>query len=326
MRTTTMRRRRRLHRPELHGQRNTVVLQTGYGDRPFDELYPHMLIEDVGLRVMPLGLRWTEREFAVELVPSSERFEELLSEALEPDGREGLTDSTCHFVRETAQLAMRYGRAIYELVHLRDEDDGVAAIEFAYVPPRSITLEGDDYLQRVPDELAAQWDVPTEIRGPASDLMIFEPPIKASVIRRTLVALAEVGRPELPGFVEKEMLGEESVGYSSTEEIRFKDLALAEVSRDLGWDMRTMFTGQETFLEYYTIVRRLRFERFLARFRSNLVDGLNTYLASIGEAIGESGQLVLRGLPTEADIDTAEASLKRGDQDFKDLLEPFSVR
>jgi len=39
--------------------------------------------------------------------------------------------------------------------------------------------------------------------------MIFEPPIKASVIRRTLVALAEVGRPELPGFVEKEMLGGE---------------------------------------------------------------------------------------------------------------------
>jgi hypothetical protein len=319
-----MPRRRRHHRPELHGQRKTVVLQSGYGEGPFDELYPHMLIEDVGLQVMPLGPRWTEREFAVALVPVSEAFEELISDALEPQGREGLTDAACQFMRETAQLAMQYGRAIYELVYLRDSEDAVAAIEFAYVPPRSITLGGDEYLQRVPEELAAQWDVPTEIRGPASDLMFFEPPIPASTIRRTLIALAEVGRPELPDFVEREMLGEASVGYSSTEEIRFKDLAMAEVSRDIGWDMRNMFTGRDTFLEYYTIVRRLRFERFLANFREHLISQLNTYLISIGEAVGETGQLVVSGLPTEADIAAAEISLQRGDRDFKEILEPFS--
>jgi hypothetical protein len=322
----TMPRWRRLRRPDLSGQRNTVVLQSGYGEGPFYELYPHMLIEDVGLRVMPLGTRWTEQDFAVELVPASERFEEMLAEALEPEGREGLTDAACHFIRETAPLAMHDGRAIYEIVYLRDESGAVAALDFAYVPSRSVSFDGDEYLQRVPEDLAKQWNVPTEIRGSARDLMVFEPPIKASTIQRMLLALAEVGRAQLPDFVEKQMLGEENVGYSPTEEIRFKDLALAEVSRDLGWDMRAAFTGNETFLEYYTIVRRFRFERFLARFRQRIIDQLNTYLSGIGAIVGESGQLVVRGLPTEADIDAAEISLRSGDRDFKDILEPFSVR
>jgi hypothetical protein len=320
-----MPRRRRRHRTDLSGQRKTVVLQTGYGESPLDELNPHMLVEDVGSRVMPLGTRWSEREFAVELVPPSERFAELISDALNPGDRDGLTDAACEFVRETSQIAMRRGRAIYEVVYLRDEADAIAGLEFGYVPPASIVQHGDSYIQHVPSELAEQWEVPTEIRGPMSDLMIFEPPIQAAALRRMLIALAEVGRPMLPDFVEREMRGEETVGYSSTEDIRFRDLALAELTRDLGWDMRAMFSGRETFLEYYTTVRRLRFERFLARFRNGVIGQLNAYLVDIGKAVGETGQLVLRGLPTEADVDAAEVSLQRGDKDFKDLLAPFSI-
>jgi hypothetical protein len=150
--------------------------------------------------------------------------------------------------------------------------------------------------------------------------------MKTGTVRRMLTALDEVGRPELPEFVEQEMRGEARVGYSTTEDIRFKDLALAEVSRELGWDMRNAFTGREIFLEYYTIVRRLRFERFLARFREQLIEKLNSYLLQIGEVVGERGQLALTGMPTEADVDAAMDSLERGDQDFKDLLAPFSLR
>jgi hypothetical protein len=319
-----MPRRRHRRRFDLHGKRNTVVLQSSYGEGPFDEMYPHMLIEDVGLQVMPLGTSHTEREFAVELLPASERFEALLAEALEPNGRDGLTDAACEFVRETAQLCMHYGRAVYEIVYLRDDDGELAELEFAYVPPRSITVDGSRYLQRVPEELAQQWEVPAEIRGPANDLMILTPPIDPQSIHRTLLALAEIGRPQLPDFVEKQMLGEEDVGYSFTEEILTKDLALAELTRDLGWDMRAMFAGRDTFVEYYTTVRRLRFERFLANFRSTLVDQLNRRLIDVGKVVGESGQLVLTGLPDEDDIAAAEESLRRGDKDFKDLLAPFS--
>jgi hypothetical protein len=319
-----MPRRRRRQRFDLHGKRNTVILQTGYGEGPFDEMYPSMLIQDVGQQVMPLGTRWTERDFSVDLVPLSARFEELLADALEPDGRDGLTDAACEFLRQTAQLCMHYGRAIYEIVYLRDDDGQVAELEFAFVPPRSITIDGDSYLQQVPEELAQQWDVPTETRGPVSDLMILKPPIDGETIHRTLLTLAEVGRPQLPEFVEKQMLGEEDIGYSATDEILTKDLAIAEVSRHLGWDMRAMFAGKDTFLEYYTTVRRLRFERFLAQFRVTLVEQLNRHLVQVGEVIGEDGQLTLQGLPDEDAVAAAEESLRLGEKGFKDLLEPFS--
>jgi len=326
MPTANMPRRRRIHRTDLAGQRNTVVVQN-YEPSPFDELYPHMLIDDVGLQIMPLGRRWTDREFSVELHPASERLEQLLSQALDTHGHDdGLTDAVCEFVRETAQLVMHYGRAIYELVYLRDEEGAVAALEFGYVPPKSITIKGARYVQRVPEELAAQWEIGTEIRGPANDLMVFDSPMKAQALHRILMSLAEVGRPVLPEFVEKQMLGEENVGYSSTDDIRFQQLGLAEACRDIGWDMRSMFSRDDHFLEYHALVRRLRFQRFLIRFRDRLIDRLNSYLVGIGEVIGETGQLTLVGLQTEADVDIAEASLERGDRDFKDLLEPFSLR
>src|SRR5438105_3109130 len=79
-------RHRRRQRQELHGRRRTIVYGSAYGEHPGDSLYPHMLIEDIGLRVMPLGRRWTEREFSVELVPVSERFEALITDALKPEG------------------------------------------------------------------------------------------------------------------------------------------------------------------------------------------------------------------------------------------------
>jgi hypothetical protein len=321
---TQLPRRRRRQRFELHGKRNTVVLQTGYGEGPFDEMYPHMLIEDVGQQVMPLGTRWTERSFSVDLVPASERFEGLLADAFEPGGREGLTDAACEFLRQTAQLCMHYGRAIYEIVYLRGDDGQVAELEFAYVPPRSISIDGDHYVQQVPKDLAEQWDVPSVIRGAVNDLMVLSPPIDGEAIRRTLRALAEVGRPQLPEFVERQMLGEEDVGYSAKDEILTKDLAIAEVSRDLGWDMRAMFAGKDTFLEYYTTVRRLRFERLLADFRSTLVEQLNRHLIQIGKVVGEDGQLTLKGLPGKDTVAAAEESLRLGKKNFNDLLEPFS--
>ncbi len=284
-----------------------------------------MLIEDIGLRVMPLGRRWTERDFSVELVPPSERFEGLIADGLKPEGYEGLTEGVCDFMRESAQIAMQYGRAIYEIVYLTDDRGDVASLEFAYVPPNSIDEEGDAFIQHVPQEISVGRELPAEIRIARRDLMIFEPPLEPARIVRMLEALAEVSRPDLPEFVQQEMQGEASVSYSATEGIRFQDLAVAEVSREIGWDARSGLTGKETFLEYYVVVRRLRFERFLARFRQSLLEQLNSYLSVIGEALGENGQLVITGMPTEADVDAAEDHLKRGDSDFGELLAPFSI-
>ena len=172
-----------------------------------------MLIEDVHLQVMPLGKGWSKRDFDISLSPHSDEFASLVANALEPDNYQGLTDAVCHFVREAAQAAMTYGRAVHEVVRMRDGSETLRAAEFAYVPPESIERIGDECLQRVPVEIAAQWDIPVMIRVPADSIAIFEPPLKPRELRRMLEALAVANRPELLDFVEAEMRGEASVGY-----------------------------------------------------------------------------------------------------------------
>lgn len=319
-------RRRRTHLgggEPLDGKRTTALIPTPWGDRTVDELYPHMLIEDVNLQVIPLGKRWAKRDFDITLSPPSDEFASLIAEALEPGNYEGLTDAVCHFVREAAQTVMRDGRAVYELVYMRDEDGVIRAVEFAYVPPKSVERDGDSFIQRVPADVAAQWTIPTEIQVPATSLAFFEPPIKARKLRRMLEALATVNRPELLGFVEAQMRGEANFGYSATEAFRTQELASAEMTKEIGWDMRAAIAGRETFLEYYVIIRRLRFERFLMQFRNGLIDQLNNYVRSLGEAVGHPAELVVSGLPTESDVDAALASLETGDKDLNDILTPF---
>jgi len=147
--------------------------------------------------------------------------------------------------------------------------------------------------------------------------------VEPRTLRRLLEALATINRPELLDFAEAQMRGEADVGYSTTEAFRTQELATAGLTKDIGWDMRSSLTGKETFLEYYVIVRRLRFERFLLRFRDGLIDQLNQHVLAIGQTIGHPAELVVSGLPTESMMDAAVRSLEAGDKDFKDILAPF---
>ena len=307
----------------LHGRRKTVVVPARPGPDVSNELYPHMLIEDIHLQVIPLGKNWSKRDFEIGLVPHSDELATLLAVGLEPDNYQGLTDAVCHFVREAAQTVMTRGRAVYEIVYMRDGTERIRAMEFAYVPPDSIERDGDLYIQRVPEEVANQWEISTTISVNADSLALFEGPLKPRKLRRLLEALAAVNRPELLDFVEAQMRGEDNVGYSTSEAFRTQELATAELTKDIGWDMRAAFTGRETFLEYYVIVRRLRFERFLLKLRQGLIDQLNRHVRALGEAIGHPAELVVSGLPTESTIDTATRSLEAGDGDFRDILAPF---
>jgi len=57
-----------------------------------------------------------------------------------------------------------------------------------------------------------------------------------------------------------------------------------------------------------------------------LLDALNSALISVGNVVGETCKLAVTGLPTEDDVLAARRLLKRGESDFKGILEPFSLR
>lgn len=308
---------------ELNGRRRTVLFQDDNTETRFSELYPYMLMEDVRLRVMPLGARFTEREISVDLEPASGSFENILSQAFHPDGPGSLTYSTCHFLSECSQIVMAFGRAVYEIVYLRDSTGTVARIEFEFVPPTSIEIGDDWAVQHIPAEIAAHREISAEIRIPRADVILFEPPFPTKKLKRMVDALAQVSRLDLPEFVGQELRGETKVGWSASEDVHFKTLAVAEVCREIGWDARGMF--REEFLEYYEIIRRLRFETFLALLRRSLLGSLNSALVSIGTVLGETGKLVVTGLPTEDDVLSARRRLERGQSDLKAVIEPFSL-
>src|SRR5574337_53754 len=106
-----MRRRRfRDHSSQVSLRYSLSRDETREGRDYFRQMYPHMLIEDVSVGIMPIGGRTERRQFAAHLVPAAEAAERLVAEALGRGHERDLGAAMCDFVRECAQVVMAYGR------------------------------------------------------------------------------------------------------------------------------------------------------------------------------------------------------------------------
>ena len=111
--------------------------------------------------------------------------------------------------------------------------------------------------------------------------------------------------------------------YDAKEHIRAEKLALAAATRTIGW------TGGETlseiFLEYYTLHRRLVFERFVISLREPILETLNEMLDRVGPRFGARSRLQISGLPTLKDVETAMIEFAAGERTFNSVLDDFTL-
>jgi hypothetical protein len=95
---------------------------------------------------------------------------------------------------------------------------------------------------------------------------------------------------------------------------------LAHITREIGWNGRR--TEQDE-LEYYNVVRFLRFEQFKLDLRNCIIDGLNRGIRKIATR-SEPPIISLDLFPDQAAIDTAVVALRDGTKKLDELIKPFT--
>lgn len=284
-----------------------------------------MLIEDVGLRTMPIGGRTDRQGFTISVTPPSSQVEELIASGLDRNehGRQ-LASSVCHFIDMVARTVMAFGEAVYEIAYLSpSKETAPTAFELAPVIPGTlVSIDGSPH-QRIPTDFAKEMDLPFWIEFDEQDLARFQLP---SSIRREhpkmMRSLSRMGSAVIPEFaLDPDQAS--TMGFDFKVFRRAQELALAQATKSLGWNARGLLEKQ--FLEYYILLREIRFQAFLIELRETMLDSLNNSLRRVGEKLGFGGQLKIAGMPTQADIDTALRKLNAGEGKFTELLKPFSL-
>ena len=80
----------------------------------YDEFYPHMFIEDVKLRIMPIGGRASKKEFNISLEPPDPKVQKIIENAISPDKyHHELAGIICDFVADCSVHLLIYETVTY---------------------------------------------------------------------------------------------------------------------------------------------------------------------------------------------------------------------
>jgi hypothetical protein len=292
-----------------------------------ESIYVDTLPRDVSVHVMPIGGRSQSRkDFAVSIQPANDKLERLIAQGLTEGGSSyggDLGGAVCDFVQRCASRLMRYGKAVFEIVFLRDRDNQeIVGCDLFEIDVRTLTFETKNIVQLVPEKWAAERKVPTVIELDKRRLAIFSLPSGSPDLFAIKEALAQLGGAALVQMFEVAQ-GDNQLGYDTKEHIRAEHLAIAAATRSIGWS-----AGQnlyELFTEYYVLYRRLVFERFVITLRESILRTLNSALNTIAEECGATARLHISGLPTVDDVTRALKELAAGDRTFGSVLDDFSL-
>ncbi len=286
--------------------------------------YPHMLIEDVSLGIMPVGGRTRRGTFRVTLMPTNKAAEEKVVSALARDShQDGLADAVCDFFHNCAQWIMTYGEAPYEIVYLsRTGERTPLGFELVPIQPRTLMRRWGKLSQYLPEDVAKDRGLPQYVRLSQDRILLFTPPMgMGQSLRYVMEHLSHLSSPTFPDFALQKGESPSTIPYDSAHHIRTRKRALAEAGSPLGWNARSSL--EDEFLEYYLLHRQLQFEKFKILLRECILATLNNGLMRAGKSLGFKGQLEISGLSTLTDVTTAQTKLTNGQGPFKEIIEPF---
>lgn len=309
---------------DVHGQRDPLLRS-----RPdyFGMFYPHMLIEDVGLGVMPIGGRMEQSRFKISLSTANQDAERVIGEALTYDEYgygDNLSAAVCDFFQTCANSVLAFGPAPHEIVYLSEAAGGkVVGFELVPIQPATVFRRFGKLVQYLPADVAETHHLPRHIELLADDILWFEPPEDlAERIPEMMDQLAALSQRPMPDFAMREMT--QNAGrtvYNFSDHHLWQRKAVASACKEIGWNARD-YTA-EGVLPYYLLHRRLRFEKFKIDLRHSLLSTLNAGIARVGKKIGFEGELVVEGLPSLSDVTAAETDLREGKKSSKEILAPF---
>ena len=293
-----------------------------------DSIHTDVLPRDISLHVMPIGgTSRARKQFSITITPENERLERMVASALAEQrgghyGRD-ITPAVCNFVERVASRLMHYGKAVFEIVFLRDQQSNdLMGCDLFEINVRSLVFSREHVAQKVPAEVAAERNVSTIIELDLSRLAIFSLPREFENIADVKESLARLGGGSLTQMYEAARQ-DNKLGYDIKEHIRSEHLAIAAATRSIGWDANQNL--YELFTEYYVLYRRLLFEAFVITLRESILATLNVAIQRIAKQFGTNAKLEVADLPTLMDVNRAKKELSAGDRTFGSVLDDFSL-
>lgn len=193
---------------------------------------------------------------------------------------------------------------------------------FRNIPNYSIIKFGPLILQYVPLDVRKKENLPFLILLENKDIFLIELPFLMKwKIKKMIYGLKYINsKIIIPKCFSKQMeQNYELVNYDYNFYKKKTDHLFASITKDIGWDGRKAFNN---ILEYYSLKRRMRFERFQLELRNSIIKGINiglkkSYINEIAPSIKCQNFLSLE------DIENAEKDLLEGNKNFNDIMKPF---
>ncbi len=286
-----------------------------------------MLIDDIRLLIYPIGGKSRREGFKVTFFPDDNELEKKIALGINYEHNSyRLSDALYDFMRYCVYNLLVYGKSYYEIVYYYSSDDIVA---FELIPLITITIRETrrKIFQLVPKKISEERDLPNKIQLEKGNVFKFEFPKEIKLdLQSILQDLADISSPNkmMPGFALKGMM---NPGFNLPFDFKYVEraqtMAIAEITKDIGWNARSDYRGQA--LEYYWLVRELRFYKFLIILRNQIISDLNRCLVIVGENMGFKSTIQIEGLPKLEDVDLANKELKQGGVSFTEIIGRFQL-
>jgi len=290
----------------------------------YDKFYPHMFIEDVKLRIMPIGGRASKKGFNISLDPPDPQVQQIIENAISPNRyHHDLAGIICDFVADCAVHLLIFETVTYEVVYLSEPKNGkTVGFELVQINPFTLVQRGNSLSQLLPDEHTKKLSERRCIELQPERILTFKLPVniqgKLDQIMESMRTLSLTS----PDFFMKELAaGFKKTPYDVTTHYHLRNVALAKITKGFGWNARNSFEKEAS--EFYLIYRYLKFERFRIELRNSILDTLNAGLELAGKQLGFNTRILVNGLPTVGDVQVAYNHLQKGDTPFAEILEPF---
>jgi len=290
----------------------------------YNEFYPSMFIQDVKLRIMPIGGRVSKKEFNVSLDPPDPKMQKIIESAISPEEyHHDLAEIICAFVADCAVNLLIYEAETYEIVYLSEPKSGqIIGFELVQINPFTLVQRGTSLSQFLPDEHTNKLSERRCIELQPERILTFKLPVNIQgKLDQVMESMRTLSLTSPDFFMEELAAGFKKTPYDVTAHNHLRHVALAKITKDFGWNARNSFEKEAS--EYYLIYRHLKFEKFRIELRNSILDTLNAGLELVGKQLGFNTKILVNGLPTLDDVQSANDHLIKGDIPFGEILEPF---
>jgi hypothetical protein len=289
-----------------------------------DTHYSRMLVEDVSNGLMPFRTHGGE-EINASIEPANKDAERIVSEGLgRGDYHRDLLGAVSDFLRDAVQTLLAFGEAPYELVYYSEpETDKIVGFDVSFIAPWTLKRAGRDWVQTIPKDYSRRLKTPARIELPSESVVQLCLPTPIShYFARMMKDLDVLGEDLYPHFgIPTPGSTSPDIGFEFSEWHKCHQIAMAQATKECGWSGRSLFSSHIT--EFYLFYRFLKFEQFKLDLRNSLLSQLNEFLPIVGNQIGFSGQVVIRGLPDAAQLEQSMRDLESGAVSFADVMKPY---